>query len=200
VGRQQTWDTDEVLTSVMRIFLHQGYWHTSVRDVEAATNLHPGSLYKKYGSKERLFQAAVDHYNQRVVETRVRTFLLTSDDPIAGIRAYFTSSFDTGNERDPGCLLTNTAIEAFSLTPDCRERVVAGLRHLEDGFAQALRRAASRGQIPAGFDIADVAAHLLAIYQGLLVMVRIGTPSAKLHGIIDTAIDTITGRLAISRL
>ena len=59
-------------------------------------------------------------------------YLAHSEDPLGGIREYFLSSFAVGDEGepDPGCLLTNTAIESYSLAPRCRDAVSAGLARL----------------------------------------------------------------------
>lgn len=82
MGRKQVWDQDEVLASAMRLFRRRGYLGASLRDLEEATGMHPGSLYRAFRSKEGLFGAALDDYNERVVEGRVRVHLRDADDPV----------------------------------------------------------------------------------------------------------------------
>ncbi|GAA2138166.1 TetR/AcrR family transcriptional regulator [Kitasatospora kazusensis] len=190
VGRRQLWDQAEVLTSAMRLFRRRGYLGASLRDIEEATGLHPGSLYRAFDSKEGLFQAALDAYNDQVVRARVRVHLLEPADPVAGIRSFFTSAFETGLDPDPGCLLTNTAVESFTV-PQAAAGVQRGLEAIEAGFADALTRARALGRLSAGLDVGVSAAQLLALYQGLLVLVRAGTPVTKLHTITDGAIASI---------
>jgi TetR/AcrR family transcriptional repressor of nem operon len=192
MGRKQVWDQDEVLASAMRLFRRRGYLGASLRDLEEATGMHPGSLYRAFHSKEGLFSAALDAYNERVVEERVRVHLRDAEDPVAGIRSFFTSAFDTdsGPEPDPGCLLTNTAVESFSV-PQATPGVRRGLETIESGFADALRRARAQRLLPAELDVEVSAAHLLAVYQGLLVLVRSGTDAVKLHTVTDGALASI---------
>lgn len=171
MGRRQLWDQAEVLASAMRLFRRRGYLGASVRDIEEATGLHPGSLYRVFESKDGLFRAALDAYNDQVVEGRVRVHLLEPADPVAGIRSFFTSAFETGPDPDPGCLLTNTAVESFTL-PQTTDAVRRGLETIESGFAEALTRARALGLLSADLDVEVSAAHLLALYQGLLVLVR----------------------------
>ncbi|WP_344462890.1 TetR/AcrR family transcriptional regulator [Kitasatospora kazusensis] len=190
MGRRQLWDQAEVLTSAMRLFRRRGYLGASLRDIEEATGLHPGSLYRAFDSKEGLFQAALDAYNDQVVRARVRVHLLEPADPVAGIRSFFTSAFETGLDPDPGCLLTNTAVESFTV-PQAAAGVQRGLEAIEAGFADALTRARALGRLSAGLDVGVSAAQLLALYQGLLVLVRAGTPVTKLHTITDGAIASI---------
>jgi AcrR family transcriptional regulator len=190
VGRKQLWDQAEVLTSAMRLFRRRGYLGASLRDIEGATGLHPGSLYRAFESKDGLFRAALDAYNEQVVQGRVRVHLLEPADPVAGIRSFFTSAFETGLDPDPGCLLTNTAVESFTV-PQAATGVRRGLDVIESGFADALTRARTLGLLSADLDVEVSAAQLLALYQGLLVLVRAGTPLTKLHTITDGAMASI---------
>ncbi|MFJ6722311.1 MULTISPECIES: TetR/AcrR family transcriptional regulator [unclassified Streptomyces] len=190
MGRKQLWDQAEVLASAMRLFRRRGYLGASVRDIEEATGLHPGSLYRVFQSKDGLFCAALDAYNDQVVQGRVRAHLLETPDPVAGLRSFFTSTFETGRDPDPGCLLTNTAVESFTV-PQAADAVRRGLETIESGFAEALTRARTLGLLSEDLDVEISAAHLLALYQGLLVLVRAGAPRTKLHTITDGAMASI---------
>jgi AcrR family transcriptional regulator len=190
MGRKQLWDRAEVLTSAMRLFRRRGYQGASLRDIEEATGLHPGSLYRAFESKDGLFCAALDAYNDEVVQGRVQVHLLEPTNPVTGIRSFFTSAFETGLDPDPGCLLTNTAVESFTV-PQAADGVHRGLETIETGFADALRRARTLGLVPPDLDVDASAARLLALYQGLLVLVRAGTPLTKLHTITDGALASI---------
>ncbi|MEV7829305.1 TetR/AcrR family transcriptional regulator [Streptomyces subrutilus] len=192
MGRRQVWDQDEVLASAMGLFRRRGYLGASLRDLEEATGMHPGSLYRAFHSKEGLFSAALDAYNERVVESRVRVHLRDAPDPVAGIRTFFTSAFEgaAGPEPDPGCLLTNSAVESFTV-PQAAPGVRRGLEAIEHGFADALTRARARRLLPAELDVEESAVRLLALYQGLLVLVRSGTGTAKLHAVTDGALTSI---------
>ncbi|HEY2385359.1 MAG TPA: TetR/AcrR family transcriptional regulator [Candidatus Binatia bacterium] len=193
MGRPATWNEPELLTTVMRLFRRKGYCQTSLKDIEQATDLHPGSLYKAYGSKDQLFVAALHAYNERVVAERVRTHLDHAERPLRGVRAMFVSTFD-GSETDiPGCLLTNTAVESTALGPEARRAVAEGFDLLRDGFARALERARARGDVPPSTRPAVLAARLLALYQGVLVLVRFGTPADHLSKIVDETIASMKG-------
>ncbi|MET9463958.1 TetR/AcrR family transcriptional regulator [Streptomyces sp. NPDC006544] len=192
MGRRQVWDLEEVLASAMRLFRRRGYLGASLRDLEEATGMHPGSLYRTFQSKEGLFSAALDAYNEQVVEGRVRIHLRDTQDPVAGIRSFFTSAFgqNPGPEPDPGCLLTNTAVESFTV-PQAAAGVRRGLETIETGFADALTRARAQELLPAELDVEMSAVQLLTLYQGLLVLVRSGAPVAKLRAVTDGALASI---------
>lgn len=180
-----------MLAAAMGMFRRKGFAQTTVRDLKDATGLHPGSLYHVYGSKDGLFAAALRAYNARVVEERIAAHLNRDDDPLRGVRSFFTSTFEKRAWPDPGCLVTNTAIEGFGLDPAARDGVRAGLELIERGLERALRRAKLAGQLPASAPITALAARLLALYQGLLVLVRSGAPKSKLRAITDDAMQSL---------
>lgn len=191
MGRRQTWSEPELLRAAMAVFRRKGFAHTSVRDLEEATGLHPGSLYKAYANKEGLFTAALAAYNEHVAAERVRVHLDRADPPLPGLHAFFSSTFDGDEEANPGCLLTNTAIEAPALAGVGRDGVAAGLELIEAGFRRLLDRAVDRGDLDPATPTAERAAELLAFYQGVLVLVRFGTSPAKLAGIVAHALPAL---------
>src|SRR5437762_11527659 len=147
VGRRPTWSGPGLLRTGVAVFRRKGCAHTSVQDLQQATGLHPGSLYKAYGSKEGLFAAALAAYNEQVTARRVGTHLDEADPPLRGLHTFFTSTFDSGEETNPGCLLTNTAIEAPALPGTGRDGVTAGLALIEGGFRRLLDRAVAAGDL-----------------------------------------------------
>lgn len=191
MGRRPTWTEPELLGAVMALFRRKGFVDTSVRDLEEATGLHPGSLYRAYGSKEALFAAALSHYNEQVVARRVHTHLDEAEPPLSGIYSFFSSTFESDEEANLGCLLTNTAVESRVLASPARVGVATGLDLIESGFVRVLDRASRAGHLARAASAERLAAQLLALYQGVLVLVRFGTPKAKLADIVENAIPAI---------
>ena len=50
---------DRILEAARDIFCEQGYDRATIRTIGAAANIHPSMVIRYYGSKERLFSAAV---------------------------------------------------------------------------------------------------------------------------------------------
>lgn len=181
MGRTRGWDQQEVLDSAMAVFRARGYEGTSLRDLVQATGLHPGSVYQAYGSKAGLFDAVLGAYNERVVRARIERYLVGGDDPISGLLALFASTYEHVPGPDPGCLVTNSAVESPLLSGAARHGVAAGLDALRDGFRDALLRARADGRIAEGAPVDRLADQLLALYQGILVLVRFGSDRASLE-------------------
>jgi hypothetical protein len=84
---------------------------------------------------------------------------------------------------DPGCLLTNGAIEAPALNDGARGAIAGGLQTIREAFEDVISGAQLQGQVRADADAALLAERLLSLYQGLLVLVRFGHPTNELAAI-----------------
>jgi AcrR family transcriptional regulator len=63
---------DRLLAEALKLFAARGYSATSVADIQRASGLAPGSgaLYKHFGSKRELLEAAVAHRIDSIVSAR----------------------------------------------------------------------------------------------------------------------------------
>lgn len=63
---------DRLLAAALKLFAAKGYAATSVADIQRASGLAPGSgaLYKHFGSKRELLEAAVAHRIDSIVSAR----------------------------------------------------------------------------------------------------------------------------------
>ena len=63
---------DRLLSAALRLFAAKGYAATSVADIQRASGLAPGSgaLYKHFGSKRELLEAAVAYRIDSIVAAR----------------------------------------------------------------------------------------------------------------------------------
>lgn len=178
--RPRLWQEERVLAAAMDVFHAKGFEATSLRDVERVTGLHTGSLYQAYGSKAGVFEAVLGAYNERVVAARIERHLASAPDAVAGLVAFFVSTYEDRPVPDPGCLVTNSAIEAPHLSEAARGVVAVGLDAIHSAFIDVLARASAEACGLNDGRIEEAADQLLALYQGLLVLVRFGRPRETL--------------------
>ena len=187
IGRPREFDRDEVLTALVELFWEQGFGATSIGDVVARTGLSKSSLYGAFGSKEGLYQAALDRYlNDH--QAMVRTMLIDGEDGLADVDRFFDRLWEQIDQmgEDRGCLLVNTSTELAAAEPSL---VAMGDQHrqvMRDGFSAALGRAADNGELPR--DRVTALAHLMVTTAlGLAVMIRGGAQKPEIRAHLDAA-------------
>jgi len=173
--RPKTYNEDKVLTAAMLCFWRKGYTATSVKDLEAATSLTPGSLYNSFDNKDGLFLRALDHYIDKVVRGRVQRFL-QAEDPLAGIEEFFLDCFrGRAGTAGLGCLLINTSTELGPHDEVVRKKVAFGMKLVDEGLASAIVRAQATGHVAVDVDPKERSAHLGLLMNGMLVNSKVAT-------------------------
>lgn len=182
MGRRKNYNRDALIGGAMEIFRDHGFAGTSAEMLVNGLGVNRFSIYAEFGSKQGLFDAALERYDQEVLE---RDFapLETPEAGVSEIRELLDSFASAGHGPDSGrgCLLCNTAVE---LGP--RDRSGAGfvqryLKRLSAAFRSALGNANARGELPASVDPARQAEFFTATVLGLFVMLRAQAPASAIE-------------------
>lgn len=185
--RSVGFEVDEALDAAADTFRRRGYSRTSIKTLEEETGLSSGSLNNSFGDKGAIFQLALGHYVDTVVAKRLAKHL-AHENPLEGLRALFMTLLKEPGGGSFGCLLTNTAIEFGPAQSQALPELQRGLREQEEAFLVAVERLS-----PGRPNAKAFARRLLALYQGVLVLVRAGYPKQALREAIDLEFDTFEG-------
>ncbi|MFO7857830.1 MAG: TetR/AcrR family transcriptional regulator [Ectothiorhodospiraceae bacterium] len=170
MGRPASYDRNEVLQRAVALFWEQGYHATSVKDLEAAVDMRPGSLYAAFGSKAGLFGAALEAYAD-ASEQRLRDILAAAPGVVAGIRAYLeaVAATATGVEASGprACMIVKTVLEVSGREPGLAEQANRHLERLEGVLAEAVGRGQANGEIDTDADATRLARLIQAQVTGL---------------------------------
>ena len=170
MSRTRSFDESSVLTKAMHVFRRKGFGAVSVADLEKSTGLTVGSLYNAFGDKQGIFDAAFGHYNRNVLEARLARYAPATAG-VAGLRRLFLTLLEEPNNESFGCLITNSAIE-FGGKRSAHPCVSEAFEILATTFTARLREAQRLAILREGIDPVATSAKLLALYQGILVLVR----------------------------
>lgn len=151
-----------MIEQITRLFWEQGYEATSTADVEVCSGLSRSSLYNEWGTKDQLFVAALDCYQEQLW-TGMLGPLADGDAGLADVHAFLDrllGGFEPGAVR--GCLMARSIAEIGR-----RDEIVAAAtdeyrRRLGSAIAAALRRAVAGGEI--GADELEERAEALATW------------------------------------
>ena len=189
-GRPREFDEDAVVQAATELFWTNGYDATSVQDLVDGLGIQRGSIYGAFGDKRGLFLRALDRY---ITGVDAAFAALDGDGPVLpALRAVLMAALlSSPGDARRGCLLGNTAIELTAADQAAGEAVRTGFSHTEDAFRRALERAHESGELPDG-DAGAQARMLLALLQGLQVIVRTERDPARLSDAVDAALAALT--------
>jgi TetR/AcrR family transcriptional repressor of nem operon len=190
--RPRQTDDKALLAKAMPLFWRQGYTATGLRELEAALGLKAPAIYNRFGSKEGLFRQVLEHYLHAIVGRRI-TLYLQAEDPLAGLRRFFETTYDYAKDGLPplACLIVNTATELGGSDAHIGEVLRRSSALVTEAFRQNLARAQARGLLRKDADIGTEADLLHISLQGLLVISKI----ERDHSILARKVDLILARL-----
>lgn len=187
-GRPRAFCVDAAIALAMPVFWRKGYEGTSIADLTEAIGINPPSLYAAFGSKEGLFRAVLDRYEQDRkddldVILSAPTARATAELYLAKVAEGATA---TDGKHPPGCLLVQSSQScADAAIPEMAARLRASKElALRDRF----ERARKEGDLPKSADPATLARFIMTIANGMFMQATAGATEKELREVARLAI------------
>ncbi|WP_440958013.1 TetR/AcrR family transcriptional regulator [Oceanicaulis sp. LC35] len=162
--RAKPYDRDEALKAAQDLFWRKGYHATSLKDLEVALHMKPGSIYAAFQSKHALYLTCLERYFDETVNDL--TARLEASNSVLEALAGFVRAF--GKEHLASetpvrvCMLVKTALDATEDEPELRDRAQAYLLNMREAFEACFRKAQQAGELSTDHDPAQLAVNLQA--------------------------------------
>jgi AcrR family transcriptional regulator len=187
-GRPRSFCKDESLDKAMTVFWRQGYEGASMADLTKAMGINPPSLYACFGSKEGLFKAVLDRYDQRrnsFMESVVAapTVAQVAETFLMGVAGFAS---DTSGKNPPGCLMLQGGLSCGDTTiPD----VLARHRAEKEAILRTrFEQAKEAGELAKSADAAALARYLMVMSNGICVQAAAGATLEELREVAAIAL------------
>ncbi|MFD7430362.1 TetR/AcrR family transcriptional regulator [Streptomyces sp. NPDC059818] len=191
VGRPRIFDMEAVLEAAMLLFWEQGYEGTSLAQLRGATGLSSASLYGAFGSKEGLFEKAVEHYiaGPGSVTDVVADEAESPREAIARL-LHGSINMQTDASHPRGCLI---ALSGTVRAPGAGEagarRVVAARRAADrERIRACIVRGIASGELAEDTDVDGVTSMIHGFLLGISTQVCDGTSARTLHAAADAVL------------
>jgi TetR/AcrR family transcriptional repressor of nem operon len=175
------YDRPTALAAAMSLFWEKGYHATSLKDLEAALHMKPGSIYAAFANKQNLYLAALEHYlelNRGGFQAEMARASSPLSGLIAQIRAYGTLPPD--HDFAQACMLIKTLIDTRSTDPAIAARTRDYLAIVREEFAGAFAQAKAAGELAEDADVERLARRLQACVNALRMELHQGTPQGEI--------------------
>ncbi len=193
--KPKQYDRNMLLTRAVELFRRQGFNGTSTAELVAELGINRKSMYAEFGSKQELFEAALEYYNRNHL-TRVLAPLEAPGASLSEIRNAFHgyASAGEGPFRGLGCLMCNTAVERAALDPASGFYVAEYLQRITSAFQQALNTAKRNGEIDQQVNVDEISGFLTTALIGVAANVRAEAPPAQLwstHQVVSRVLENL---------
>lgn len=173
-----------MLRKATDLFARKGYEGAHLQELVAVTGLNRFSLYKEFGGKEGLFQAALDAYLDQLSALGAH---LERDPPgLANLRVFYAALLD--HDFPYGCLAVNTIRDKHVVPPRVYATIERFAASVEAGFLRNVTAARAQGELAPDTDVDALAKFLTALNMGLMsygIVAPDATHRARIVGILD---------------
>ena len=186
MSRAAPYDRDKTLDAAMALFWDKGYHATSLKDLEAALKMKPGSIYAAFKSKENLYLLALDRYFE-TSRNRFRKMIAQSDSPLRGLaehlRAYAALTEDDAARQ--ACMLTKTIVDTRSTDSEIADRSRQHLKAMRLEISKAFEAAVNKKELSPGTDASRLARRYQANLTALRLELHQGMDQSELHDLAE---------------
>lgn len=163
--RARPYNREAALDAALELFWRKGFHATSLKDLEQALSMKPGSIYAAFASKEALFREVLRRY----FETEQRNLQALGESESSPFAMLLEHLHRTGTQAGCGraCMLVKTVLELSGDegTPGSEAR--AYLDALRSEFLRLFEAAQNQGEIRGD------PARLARLYQSKLIALKI---------------------------
>ncbi|RZV41168.1 MAG: TetR/AcrR family transcriptional regulator [Acidimicrobiales bacterium] len=176
------YDRTELLDRAMDLFHRQGFNGTSTAELVTELGVNRKSMYAEFGSKQGLFEAALDHYNAHSLSAVLSATEAdgATTDAIRSTFAGFASASENWAQ-GRGCLLCNTAVERATLDAQIGTHVDAYFDRLTTAFRHALQNGQDSGEISTSSNLDDLAAFFTLSLIGVAASAKGNAHPDQIH-------------------
>lgn len=187
MGRAKAFEEQDVLEKAMRLFWEQGYEKTSMQDLVEHMGIHRRSLYDTFGDKHQLFLKSMELYGKQIYAAIVQEVKQAST-AREGIHAIFRFVIERSEDRPPGCMLVNTAVELGIRDEQADGMANEGFMRTEELFVELIRKGQETGEFSRSLEANETAEGLHNALIGLRVLARTTTNKEKMYRIADMSL------------
>lgn len=184
--RAAPYNRDVALDAALTLFWHKGYHATSLKDLEGALQMKPGSIYAAFKSKEALYLAALDRYfeNNLSILDRLHTSGMSPLSALADfLRSFARQALDDPNRQ--ACMLIRTVLDVPQEEGPIGLRAREHLDMMLDKITRIFKSAQDAGELPPDADLPRLARRFQAEVTALRIEAHRGADPRTLVDLAD---------------
>lgn len=186
MSRAMLHNRQDSLERALQLFWHKGFHATSLKDLERVLDMRPGSIYAAFGSKDQLFQEALERY-ARLALVELEHTLSAQRSPLAGLAAYLRRLGGLRDQELPSraCMLVKSLLELGEREQAAWRKAEELLAGMEARFIDRFAAAQRAGELDNRLDSVRLGRRLQAEVMGLRAFAQRDVDSAAVHALAE---------------
>lgn len=170
----------------MTLFWRKGYHATSLKDLEAALHMKPGSIYAAFHSKQALYLATLDRYMQ-INQARLSRLVVETGSPLTALAQFLRGFVEESPEARGAyvCMVVKALLEATEDDAAIAKAARACLDSMAEGLAAVFQAARDAGELPENADVALLGRRFQMNLTALRIEAQRSGPSEQLTKLAD---------------
>ncbi len=193
-GRPREFLSDKAIDAAMMVFWQKGYDGASLPDLTRAMKINKSSLYACFGSKENLFEQAIERYSQQT-DKKIREILAQKDIQSVIEKILLLAADGNLHGKSRGCLLLKCAMSCSAASEQMHRELAAKRNMIELALHSRLILAVNRKEILPSVDISALAKFVVTLQQGLAIQNAGGAKKEELISAVTVAMTAIRATL-----
>ncbi|RJG42157.1 TetR/AcrR family transcriptional regulator [Motilimonas pumila] len=189
MANKAKFNRSDVVEKATNLYWEKGFNGTSMRNLQDAIDLRPGSIYATFGSKEGLFKESLSHY-AAAGEQQLQQCLQQTDSVLEALMLFTRRIVVDSQQSSPSgmCMLQKTVAELTDEQSELLAFAQQLMHKMEQKFAELLQQAIVQGELAPDKNPAYLARHLQIQILGLRNYARVQhdhLEQAELLGLVD---------------
>lgn len=186
MAKATKYDRQEAIQKATYLFWEKGFHATSMRNLHDVIDMHPGSIYASFGSKEGLFKESLRCYAD-ASQALLAACVEETSSPLDALKTFVSRVVVGYRESSPSgmCMLVKTISELTEDNADLLAEAKRLLSHVENAFADLLGQAQAAGEIDQAKDSRRLARFLQMQLMGLRAYSRANDSQQRVGELMD---------------
>jgi len=195
-GRPRGFCVEDALDRAMTVFWRHGYEGASMSDLTSAMGINSPSLYACFGSKDGLFRAVLERYDERRKSFMESVLAAPTAAEVAKTYLYGAAEFavDTSGQNPPGCLLLQSGLSCGDA--EIPDELARHRAEKEAALCARFEKARRQGDLPKSADPEALARYLMTVSNGIFVQAASGASAKELQAVAAMALTAWPGKSA----
>lgn len=193
MSKQAKFDRGDVINKAKNLYWEKGYHGTSMRNLQDVVDMRPGSIYAAFGSKENLFNEALNCYAKEST-VHLTNCMAKEKTVLDGLKHFLRSITICSKDTAPSgmCMVIKSIAELTQNDhPDLLSNATRIFSRIELAFREMFQQAIDNGELDTAKDPIELARYFQIQIIGLRTYAQVTNSTNAIEKFIDGIFNNI---------